>query len=161
MSSGRSTKMKLQWKSDKISSTIFLSFKITGWKWKVNFSTPWSHITFCNPNFVITWLSGRNLSALSNHPHWWTYRPERKESKEHAGPSTRRSLQICMRRCRRTLKLKNVLEEELKKQGVEHLFYEIEMPLVRVLANLEVTGCALIPKRWNKPPNISLSACKR
>ena len=46
-----------------------------------------------------------------------------------------------------TLKLKNVLEEELKKQGVEHLFYEIEMPLVRVLANLESNGCALIPKR--------------
>ena len=39
-----------------------------------------------------------------------------------------------------TLKLKNVLEEELKKQGVEHLFYEIEMPLVRVLANLESNG---------------------
>ena len=39
-----------------------------------------------------------------------------------------------------TLKLKNVLEEELKKQGVEHLFYEIEMPLVRVLANMESNG---------------------
>ena len=32
------------------------------------------------------------------------------------------------------------LREELKKQGVEHLFYEIEMPLVRVLANLESNG---------------------
>lgn len=39
-----------------------------------------------------------------------------------------------------TLKLKNILEEELKKQGVEHLFYEIEMPLVRVLANMESNG---------------------
>ena len=39
-----------------------------------------------------------------------------------------------------TLKLKNVLEKELKAQGVEHLFYEIEMPLVRVLANMESNG---------------------
>ena len=39
-----------------------------------------------------------------------------------------------------TLKLKNVLEEELKKQVVEHLFYVIELPLVRVLANLESNG---------------------
>ena len=39
-----------------------------------------------------------------------------------------------------TLKLKNVLEKELKEQGVEHLFYEIEMPLVRVLANMESNG---------------------
>ena len=39
-----------------------------------------------------------------------------------------------------TLKLKNILEEELKKQDAEHLFYEIEMPLVRVLANIESNG---------------------
>ena len=39
-----------------------------------------------------------------------------------------------------TLKLKNVLERELKAQNVEHLFYEIEMPLVRVLAHMESNG---------------------
>ncbi len=39
-----------------------------------------------------------------------------------------------------TLKLKNVLEQELRKQGVEHLFYEIEMPLVPVLVHLETNG---------------------
>ena len=39
-----------------------------------------------------------------------------------------------------TLKLKNVLEKELKAQGVEHLFYEIEMPLVPVLVNIESNG---------------------
>ena len=39
-----------------------------------------------------------------------------------------------------TLKLKNVLEKELKEQGVEHLFYEIEMPLVPVLVNIESNG---------------------
>ena len=39
-----------------------------------------------------------------------------------------------------TLKLKNVLEKELKKQSAEHLFYEIEMPLVPVLVNIESNG---------------------
>ena len=39
-----------------------------------------------------------------------------------------------------TLKLKNVLEQELKTQGAEHLFREIEMPLVPVLVNLESNG---------------------
>ena len=42
-----------------------------------------------------------------------------------------------------TLKLKNVLEKELKAQGVEHLFYEIEMPLVPVLVNIESNGVRL------------------
>ena len=42
-----------------------------------------------------------------------------------------------------TLKLKNVLEEELKKENVEQLFYEIEMPLVPVLVNIETNGVLL------------------
>lgn len=39
-----------------------------------------------------------------------------------------------------TLKLKNVLEKELKAQGADHLFREIEMPLVPVLAGIESNG---------------------
>lgn len=39
-----------------------------------------------------------------------------------------------------TLKLKNILEKELKKNEVEELFYNIEMPLVPVLANIESNG---------------------
>ena len=39
-----------------------------------------------------------------------------------------------------TLKLKNILEKELKKEGLENLFYEIEMPLVKVLAEMELAG---------------------
>ncbi|MCD8182963.1 MAG: DNA polymerase I [Bacteroides sp.] len=39
-----------------------------------------------------------------------------------------------------TLKLKNILEKELKEQSVEPLFYEIEMPLVPVLVNIESNG---------------------
>ena len=42
-----------------------------------------------------------------------------------------------------TLKLKNVLEKELKKENVEKLFYEIEMPLVPVLVNIETNGVLL------------------
>lgn len=39
-----------------------------------------------------------------------------------------------------TLKLKNYLEPELKKENLETLFYEIEMPLIYVLAEMELTG---------------------
>ncbi|MCI1683860.1 MAG: DNA polymerase I [Bacteroides sp.] len=39
-----------------------------------------------------------------------------------------------------TLKLKNVLEKEMKEQNAEKLFYEIEMPLVPVLAKMERNG---------------------
>ena len=39
-----------------------------------------------------------------------------------------------------TLKLKNILEEELRKNQVEQLFYEMEMPLVPVLATIESNG---------------------
>ena len=42
-----------------------------------------------------------------------------------------------------TLRLKHVLEKELKEQGVEKLFYEIEMPLVPVLAHMEKNGVCL------------------
>ena len=42
-----------------------------------------------------------------------------------------------------TLQLKNILEQELKKEGVEQLFYEIEMPLVPVLVNIETNGVLL------------------
>ncbi len=39
-----------------------------------------------------------------------------------------------------TLQLKNVLEPKLKEANAEQLFYEIEMPLVRVLAEMERNG---------------------
>ena len=39
-----------------------------------------------------------------------------------------------------TLKLKHALDKELKEQGAEKLFYEIEMPLVPVLAYMERNG---------------------
>ena len=42
-----------------------------------------------------------------------------------------------------TLRLKNVLEPRLKELGVEELFWNIEMPLVRVLAEMELNGVCL------------------
>ena len=39
-----------------------------------------------------------------------------------------------------TLRLKNVLEPELKKHNLEQLFHEIEMPLMPVLAEMEMNG---------------------
>lgn len=42
-----------------------------------------------------------------------------------------------------TLRLKNILEKELKREGIEKLFYEIEMPLVPVLAYMERNGARI------------------
>ena len=42
-----------------------------------------------------------------------------------------------------TLRLKNVLEPKLKDAGVVDLFYQIEMPLVRVLAEMEMNGVVI------------------
>lgn len=42
-----------------------------------------------------------------------------------------------------TLRLYNVLKPRLKEAGVEQLFYDIEMPLVPVLAEMETTGVRL------------------
>ena len=39
-----------------------------------------------------------------------------------------------------TLQLKNRLEKELKTEKMEKLFYDIEMPLTKVLADMEITG---------------------
>lgn len=42
-----------------------------------------------------------------------------------------------------TLKLKNVLEPMLKEKGMERLFWDIEMPLIKVLADMELNGVCL------------------
>ena len=42
-----------------------------------------------------------------------------------------------------TLRLKNVLEPKMKEAGVESLFYDIEMPLMPVLAEMEMNGVCL------------------
>ena len=42
-----------------------------------------------------------------------------------------------------TLRLKNVLEPRLKEVGAECLFWDIEMPLVKVLADMELNGVRL------------------
>lgn len=45
-----------------------------------------------------------------------------------------------------TLQLYKVFKEELKKENLEKLFYDIEMPLVKVLADMELTGVRLDTK---------------
>ena len=42
-----------------------------------------------------------------------------------------------------TLKLKNILEKDIHKNGLDKLFYEIEAPLIYVLADMEWTGVRL------------------
>lgn len=45
-----------------------------------------------------------------------------------------------------TLKLKNILEKEIEKNDLSKLFYEIELPLIYVLADMEYTGVRLDTK---------------
>ncbi len=45
-----------------------------------------------------------------------------------------------------TLKLKNVFEPKLKEYGVEKLFHDIEMPLIPVLAEMEMNGVRIDTK---------------
>ena len=42
-----------------------------------------------------------------------------------------------------TLKLKNILEKELHKEGLYGLFHDVEMPLVKVLARMERNGARI------------------
>jgi DNA polymerase-1 len=42
-----------------------------------------------------------------------------------------------------TLRLKNIFEKEIRKQNLEYLFYEIESPLIYVLADMEEAGVKL------------------
>ena len=54
--------------------------------------------------------------------------------------------QICNYACEDadiTLQLKQVLETELRKNNAEELFYHIEMPLVPVLAQMEINGVTI------------------
>ncbi len=49
-----------------------------------------------------------------------------------------------------TLRLKELFEPQLKKEGLEKVFYDIEMPLVEVLASMELNGIKLDSKFLNK-----------
>ena len=53
-----------------------------------------------------------------------------------------------------TLRLKNKLEPELKKYECEKLFYEIEMPLMPVLAEMEMNGVCLDTESLNETSRI-------
>lgn len=49
-----------------------------------------------------------------------------------------------------TLRLKNMLEPQLKEVGAESLFWDIEMPLVKVLADMELNGVLLDTESLNE-----------
>ena len=49
-----------------------------------------------------------------------------------------------------TLRLKELFEPQLKTEGLEKVFYNIEMPLVEVLASMELNGIKLDSKFLNK-----------
>jgi len=45
-----------------------------------------------------------------------------------------------------TYRLKNILSKELSKKGLDKLFYDVEMPLVKVLAKMEFNGISIDTK---------------
>ena len=53
-----------------------------------------------------------------------------------------------------TLKLKNKLEPILKEKGVEDLFYNIEMPLIPVLAEMEMNGVTIDTQSLAETSNV-------
>lgn len=57
-----------------------------------------------------------------------------------------------------TLQLKNRLEKELKTEKMEKLFYDIEMPLTKVLADMEITGVNVDITELKAPRIFSLGA---
>lgn len=53
-----------------------------------------------------------------------------------------------------TLKLKNVLEPKLKEAGLEDLFHNIEMPLIYVLAEMEMNGVRIDTESLKETSNV-------
>lgn len=53
-----------------------------------------------------------------------------------------------------TLKLKNVLEPKLKEAGLEELFHNIEMPLIYVLAEMEMNGVRIDTDSLKETSNV-------
>lgn len=53
-----------------------------------------------------------------------------------------------------TLRLKNVLKDKLKKSGADELFRKIEMPLIPVLAEMEINGVCLDTEALNETSRI-------
>lgn len=54
--------------------------------------------------------------------------------------------------------LRPVLEKKLQNEGMSNLFYEIEMPLLYILANMEIDGVRIDPSQLNEYGK-KLSAC--
>lgn len=59
-----------------------------------------------------------------------------------------------------TLKLKNVLEPKLKEAGLEKLFYDIEMPLIYVLAEMEMNGVRIDTESLKETSEVLTSRMK-
>ena len=59
-----------------------------------------------------------------------------------------------------TLQLKNKLEPELKKHECEQLFYNIEMPLMPVLAEMEINGVSIDTESLQETSKVLTNRCQ-
>ena len=59
-----------------------------------------------------------------------------------------------------TLQLKNKLEPELKKHECEQLFYDIEMPLMPVLAEMEINGVSIDTESLQETSKVLTNRCQ-
>ena len=48
-----------------------------------------------------------------------------------------------------TLQLKQIFDEEIKKNQVEEIFWDIEVPMIRVLADMEKEGISIDSRYLN------------
>ena len=72
----------------------------------------------------------------------------RNQSKQQVAPEA-----LCRWACEAadlTLQLPDVLDRQLKEQGIEKLFTDIELPLIPVLANMELAGARIDVKALNE-----------
>lgn len=61
--------------------------------------------------------------------------------------TVRRASENCCRRARVSLRARKPLEEDLRGKGLEKLYRDVEMPLVEVLADMEMRGIRIDRKR--------------
>ena len=74
----------------------------------------------------------------------------KRESKEGLSLFKERPAEVACEAADVTLRLAKTLLPDLKREGLERLFYEVEMPLAHVLADMERTGVKLDPSVLNR-----------
>ncbi len=63
-----------------------------------------------------------------------------------SGTALKEPFRVCCENVDAIFRLKRILEEELKEKSLENLFFNLEIPLIEVLADMEINGIAIDKK---------------